>query len=197
MSKNMKAIRIVLCVIALAALTSAVCVGLRMIPTVDHALHISQLLQLMIDANNQTMRISVLAEVNSNTIALDSDVYMVTEEDKRFLALEQNGITIYVADNVLLMENGKTFKLGENIQVQTASFPDLLPQIGAMYEVLKITAEETDDGSVYEITVTGEQVSTLLAVASLGDALPEDSIQTLNLRLAEKNGKLDQISFSK
>lgn len=195
MNRNKKGILIVLGAILLAVLIGAVCIGLGMAPTVNHALHISQLLQPLIDAGNQAMRIDLSAKVGDRTVALDSDVYTVTEEDTRFLALEQKGITLYISENLLFLENGKAFKLGEKMQTQAASFPDLLPRIGAMYDVLKITAKETDDRTVYEITVTGDQVNTLLAAASLGEALPVDGIRELTLRLTEQNGELEQISF--
>ena len=75
-------------------------------------------------------------------------------------------------------------------------YEDLLPQIGALYEVLKITAEKTESETAYSITVTGEDVKNLLEAASLGEALPVEGIDVLNLQLTEKNGKLDQITFS-
>ena len=183
-------------VLFLAVLACAVCIGLRVVPAVNKTLRISQLLQPVIKAENQTMRIGIQAEVNSQTITLESDVYMLTEEDTKFLALEQKGIALYITDNILLLENGKAFKLGEKMQMQTSSYEELLPLIGAMYNVLKITAEKTDDCIVYEITVTGEQVTTLLAAASVVETLPVKGIETLDLILTEKNGKLDQICFS-
>ena len=183
-------------VIFLAVVACAVCIGLRVAPAVNQTMRISKLLQPVIEAENQTMRIGIQAEVNSKTITLESDVYMLTEENTKFLALEQKGIALYITDNILLLENGKAFKLGEKMQIQTSSYEELLPLIGAMYDVLKITAEETDDCIVYEITVTGEQVDTLLAAASVVETLPVKGIETLNLILTEKNGKLDQICFS-
>lgn len=194
MKRSKKRVLTVLGVLLIATVIGAVCIGLRVTPTVNHALRITELLQPVIEAENQTMHIGICAKVNADTISLDSDVYMVTEEDTRFLALEQKGITLYISDNVLLLENGKAFAIGETMQ--TASFADLLPQISALYNVLKITAEETDGSTVYEITVTGDQVDTLLAAASLGEALPVEDIQKLNLALTEKNGKLDQINFA-
>jgi hypothetical protein len=40
-----------------------------------------------------------------------------------------------------------------------------------------------------------DQVETLLAAVSLGESLPTEGIETLKLRLTERNGKLDQIQF--
>ncbi len=186
---------IVLAVILLAAVTGGICIGVIIAPTVNHALRIAELLQPVIDAPNQAMHICVSAKIDDEAVALNTDVYMVTEEDIPYLALEQKGLTLYVADNILLLENGKAFKLGEKMQAQTVSYGNLLPQIGALYDVLKITADETENTVTYKITVTGNQLDTLLAAASFGEALPVDGIQKLNLCLTEKDGNLEQISF--
>lgn len=182
-------------VILLAVVIGGVCIGTKIAPRVNHALRISELLQPVTDANNQAMHIAVSAEFGGNDLSVESDVYMVTEDDTSYLALEQNRNTVYVSGNVLFLENGKAFKLGEKIQAQTAAHGNLLPQIGALYDVLKITAEETENTVTYGITVTGNQMDTLLVAVSLGEALPVDSIQKLNLCLTEKNGKLEQIRF--
>lgn len=183
-------------VLFLAVVACAVSVGLRVAPAINHTMRISQLLQPVIEAENQTMHIGIQAEVNSKTIALESDVYMLTEENIRFLTLEQKGIALYITDNILLLENGKAFKLGEKMQMQTSSYEELLPLIGAMYDVLKIKTKETGDCISYEITVTGEQADTLLAATSIVESLPVKGIEALHLTLTEKGGKLDQISFS-
>lgn len=147
-------------------------------------------------AKNQTMHIAVSAEFGGKPLALESDVYLVTEDGLSYLSIEQNGTAVYVADNVLFLENGKAFKIGDKLQAQAASYKDLLPHIGALYEALKITAEEAENETAYSITVTGEQVDTLLAATSLGDALPVEGIEKLNLYLTEKNGKLEKITFT-
>lgn len=180
----------------LAVMACAVCMCLRVAPAVNQTMRISKLLQPVIEAENQTMRIGIQAEVNSQTITLESDAYMLTEGNTKFLALEQKGIALYISDNILLLENGKAFKLGERMEMQTSSYEELLPLIGAMYDVLKIKAEEIDDCIVYEITVTGEQVTTLLAATSIVESLPVKGIEALHLKLTEKDGILDQISFS-
>ena len=195
MKRSKKAVWILLGLILLAAVAGAVCIGARVMPKVNYALRISELLQPVIEDPNQTMHIGVSAEVNGDSIGLESDVYMVTEGDVRYLALEQKGMSVYMTDNLLLLENGKAFKLGEKLQRQTASWEDLLPKIGALYEILNITAEKTEDSAVYEISVTAEQADSLLAAVSLGE-LPVEGIQKLALRLTEKGGKLEQIQFS-
>ena len=112
MKRSKKAVWILLGLILLAAVVGAACIGARVMPKVNYALRISELLQPVIEAPNQTMHIGVSAEVNGDPIGLESDVYMVTEGDVRYLALEQKGMSVYMTDNLLLLENGKAFMLG-------------------------------------------------------------------------------------
>ena len=66
-------------VLFLAVVACAVCIGLRVAPAINHTMRISQLLQPVIEAENHTMHIGIQAEVNSKTIALESDVYTSPE----------------------------------------------------------------------------------------------------------------------
>ncbi len=196
MNRSKKTVLIVLGVLLLAVAVGAVCVGLRVAPTVNHGLRISELLQPMLDAENQRMHIRVSAEISGNAFDMESDVFLVSEDGVSYFAAEQNGTAVYVADNVLFLENGKAFKIGEQLQSRTVDYAELLPRIGALYEVLKITAEETDGETVYSVAVTEDKVKTLLSAVSPWVTLPADDIEKLNLRLTERNGQLDQISFS-
>jgi len=194
--RSKKTVLIVLGVILLAAVVGILAIGLKMAPNINHALRISELLQPMLEAKNQAMHIAVSAELDSKSFDLESDIFLTVEDGVSYLAVEQNGAAVYIVDNLLFLENGKTFKLGDAMQPQTKVYEELLPQIGALYEVLKITAEKTESETAYSITVTGEDVKNLLEAASLGEALPVEGIDVLNLQLTEKNGKLDQITFS-
>ncbi len=196
MKRSKKILLAVLGVLLLAAVIGGICIGRTLVPTVNHALRISELLQPVTDAKNQAMHIAVSAEFGSNGLSAESNVYLVTEDDTSYLALEQNSNAVYISGNVLFLENGKAFKIGDKLQKQTASYEDLLVHIGVLYETLKITAEETESQRIYSVTVTGEQAKTLLEAASLGEALPVEGVEKLKLQVTERNGKLDQISFS-
>ena len=196
MKRSKKILLAILGVLLLAAVIGGICIGRTLVPTVNHALRISELLQPVIDAENQTMHIAVSAEFGGNDLSAESDIYLVREDDAPYLVLEQNSNSVYISDNVLFLENGKAFKIGDKLQKQTASYEDLLAHIGVLYETLKITAEETESQRIYSVTVTGEQAKTLLEAASLGEALPAEGVEKLKLQVTERNGKLDQISFS-
>lgn len=196
MNKTKRIIFVVLGVALLLCVVGVFCIGFRAAPTVGHAMRISELMQPLLDAPNQTMHIGISAELGGTSFALESDIFRVSEDGVSYLAVEQNGSAVYVTGNVLFLENGKAFKIGDAMQNRTGSHETLLPQIKTLYEVLKITSEETDGGTSYSITVTGEQVASLLEAASFGEALPVEEIEKLDLQLTEKNGTLDRIVFS-
>lgn len=186
---------LVIAAVLLALVIGLLFAGSRILPTVNHALRISELMQPMLEASNQGMHLSVSAEVGGETVTMESDVFLVTEENVRWLILDHNGTAVYVAENVLFLENGKAFKIADAMQMQTTSYSQLLPQIMALYEVLEITAEETESQTAYSVTVTGEQVNTLLAAASLGNTVPAEAFDMLALHLTETKEKLDTIAF--
>lgn len=196
MKGSKKTLLTVLAVVLVAAVAGVLCIGLRAAPAVSHGVRISELLQPVLTAENQTVHIAVSAGIGGDSLELESDLFLVTEDGTAYLAVHRNETAVYVADNVLFLENGKAFRIGEKLQFQSFSYEGLLPQIGALYEVLKITAAETEEETAYSVTVTGEQAAALLAAASLGEALPVEGIEKLELSLTEKNGKLDRISFS-
>lgn len=115
------AILIIFCVIFLVVILVAVCFGMRLAPTVNHALRISELLQPMLNSKNQAMHLSVSAQLGSKALAVESDVYLVAEDGLSYLAVERNGACVYIADNLMFLENGKAFKLGDKLQADTAS----------------------------------------------------------------------------
>jgi hypothetical protein len=140
------------------------------------------------------MHLAASARINGVPLETESDISLVTEDGISFLVLERQGTAVYVADNVLFLENGKAFKLGDKLQTRTASYEKLLPCIGALYDTLRITVRETQEETAYSVTVTGAQVDTLLSAASLGEA--SAGIEKLELCLTERNGELARILFT-
>ena len=186
--------RIWVAAVLIIAAVITVCAVLPLKSAADHALRISGLLQPWLSGNNQTMHLAASARINGVPLETESDISLVTEDGISFLVLERQGTAVYVADNVLFLENGKAFKLGDKLQTRTASYEKLLPCIGALYDTLRITVRETQEETAYSVTVTGAQVDTLLSAASLGEA--SAGIEKLELCLTERNGELARILFT-
>lgn len=188
----MKNKKLILGIVLAVFLVGMALVGFRAASAVNHALRISELLKPMLHADNQSMHVAISADIGGESFELESDISKVTEAGTVYVALAQQESTLYVAENVLFLENGKAFKLGDKLQTGDITYQNLIPQIGALYEVLKVTAEETAQGKIYEVKVTGEQVDDLLAAI----ALPVAGIEALMLQLTEEKGQLARIAFS-
>lgn len=192
--KNKKPILAVLCILLIFAVLGAVGIGLRAVPTANYALRIAELLKPMLAAENQRMRIDISISFDGREMKLERDIFWVTEDGISYLATEQDGAAVYMAGNVLFLENGKAFRLGDKLQA--GSQDSILSHIGTLYEVLNITAEETESETAYSVTVTGEQIHSLLEAVSPGNTLPAKGIETLNLCLTEEKGTLKKITCS-
>lgn len=190
--KNKK-IFLALIAILIAVAVSIGIVAARVVPKVNHSLRIGQLLQPLLDAPNQGMRMAVQGTLEGKSFQVDSRIYRIREAETDYLVLERNGHAVYFANHALFLENGKAFAIGDSMKMQPEEFEELLSRIGSLFGLLDITATQTDARTTYAITVTGEQVDALLAAASLGQELPVEDLQKLELQLTEQNGVLETI----
>ena len=159
---------------------------------------ISDLLQPFFTEENQSMHLDVSAKVNGESFLLDSDVYLVKEDEISYFVMEQMDVPIYIVDNLLFFENGHGFKLTEKIEMAEPDNKNLFLQIAAVYDEFDFSCVKTDLQTVYSVNVTGEQVQNLLESAVPMDAIViEDisleNVETLHLEMVAQNEKLHEI----
>ena len=189
--------KLILIVLALVVfLLVGVWAGMGAESKLSHSLAIAKLLQPLLEEENRTMQVSLSANINDTPILLESDVSLVKEGERSYLCIQRQGAAVYLTDNLLLLENGKAFRIGERQLAQATSYKELLPYIGALYEELDITARENGDESIYSVAVTGEQMKPLLEAASLGISMSLEGIKKLNVSLAERKDALERISIA-
>lgn len=191
--KNKKPLIILAAVMLVLVVIVAVAAG-KMLPKVNHGLRITQLLQPVLKSEHQGMEMEISARIGEKPLKLESQVYLTTEGNAKYLVLEQQGYPVFVSNNVLFLENGKAFALGDSMATQVDGYAQLLTQIGALYGLLDITAAESETQTTYTVTVTGEQMDALLAAVS--QDLPKGSIRQGTLVLTEQNEKLTTIECS-
>lgn len=173
------------------------------LPKLQVGKEISDLLQPLLTEENQSMHLDISADLAGELVDFESDIYLVKEDETKYIVMEQYDFPIYVVDNVLYLENGHAFKIAEEMQTQSVEYKDLFLQIAAAYEVFDITCVKTDLETGYSVNVTGEQVQELLRIvmpasAGAGDGVSKllSSIENLNLQMSARNDKLDQIEMS-
>lgn len=173
------------------------------LPRLQVGKEISNLLQPLLTEENQSMHLDVTADLVGESMNLHSDIYLVKEDEIKYVIMDQYDFPIYIVDNVLYLENGHAFKIAEEMQSQPVKYEELFLQIAAAYEMFDITCVKTDAETGYSVNVTGEQVQELLAMAvptsqglKSGEQELLNSIQSLNLQMIARNEKLDRIEMS-
>lgn len=194
--KNKKYLFIVVGVLVALLVAACLILGRTVLPTVNHAVKISDVLKPMLNAENQSMCVNAEITVGGESITLGCKVYLVQEDDVPYLVIEQNGYSIYVTDNILLLENGKAFKIADEMRSQLAGYGDLLPLISSLYEAFEITAEESGAETIYHIRATGAQAQQLLASIFTTEEEMLDSVGDLQVSLITLDKTLDRIELS-
>lgn len=178
---------------------------------------IADLLQPVLTEENKSMHLQIGADVNGESLLFDSDIYMVKDDETSYVVMEQMDVPIYIAENLLFLENGHAFKLTEEMELPEQDYKNLFLQIAAVYEVFDFTCVKTDLETAYAVKVTGEQVQELLetfgpmeavlsadagnettgnGAISTQEAIDFSMIETLNLEMTARNDRLYEIKMT-
>lgn len=170
-------------------------------PGIRTGREISALLQPILNSENQSMNIDLKADISGETFDIDTQVYLVRQNDREYLAAEQNGHALYITDGVLYLENAKAFRLmdeaeGETAFVENLSNKNLFAQIAAVYEMVEITRTKEDTKTEYTASITGEQAKELLAVLVPTAEMDLSSMEVLSVKLVAEDEQLKSIQIS-
>lgn len=193
--QNKKIRYVIIGIIGVVLLGLLVYVGTTVYPKFKIGKEISNLLSSVLTEENQAMHMKVATDFDGESFLLDSDIYILKEEEEKYLVLEQMNFPVYIVDSLLLLENGNAFKLSEEVSKPEYQYDDLFVQIAAAYEIFDITCVKADYESVYSINVTGEQVQELLSMAVPMDNAQIENIEKLQLKLVAQNDRLDRIEM--
>lgn len=166
-------------------------------PTVNATLEITNALQPFLDAPNKSMHLSVDAEVEETATQLDVDIYAIKEEVDYFV-IKQENTSLYIVDDLLLLENGKAFLLADekqNTQAYTVNYMDMMPLLATAFDEFEIIRTEENKRIAYQIEVTGEQVQKLLDVALPSQESSASFVEKLQVQLTTQDGILDEIQM--
>ena len=194
-SKKAKYIGIVIAVVLL--LGGVVLAAKSIFPTVNATLEITNALQPFLDAPNKSMHLSVDAEVEAATTELDVDIYAIKEEVDYFV-IKQENTSLYIVDDLLLLENGKAFLLADkkqDTQGYTVNYMDMMPLIATAFDEFEISRIEENKGIAYQIEVTGEQMQKLLDIALPSQTSIASFVEKLQVQLTTQEGILDEIQM--
>lgn len=203
--KNKKLVYGIIGVFVLVFAGIALYFGTKVLPKMNAVNEIIGALQPMIEAQNQSMDLEIDAKVKDEAIQLDSKLYMLTEDDRKYLVMEQESFPIYIVDNMLLFENGKAFLLADEIESQTdeLDYDKLFSLLMVLYEELDMTFVKTDLETSYSVMVTGEKMQEVLDILVPAEELLaienldlSQNMQQLQVCVVLQEGKLQRIEFA-
>ena len=138
-----------------------------------------------------SMRLRLEAEIGDQTLDAAANVGKKTADGHHVTRVEMEGLPLYYAENLVLLENGTAYQL-------TGAFTDYSSVLAKLVPLYKNTSFETrkdGDASVYEIRVDGAGARELLALL-LPDAEGKLSeTQPLSASVRMENGAVDEITI--
>lgn len=138
------------------------------------------------------MEFDVLAEIGTEESEIKIQVIRTETGGKAVYCIEQQGMTLYYTDGVVLLENGKAFQAGSLIP----DYSSLLPHMAELYHSVDVTVSGDKEEQQYSIITKQETVRSLLEILMpvLADQFSE--IQIANVDLYTTGDKLSSIHFS-
>lgn len=170
-------------------------VAVWVFPKAKTGSEIASLLKPVITAENQSMDVNLKFMIAGKETSIHSTMYWMTEEEKKYFVMEQDGHPVYVVDDVLYLENGQAFLIyDEEVEIKSID-AEMFAQIAALYEALEITTTKKDDTEIYSIAVSGEDAKTLIAyvMPELFSELSE--IDSLRVEITAKDDVLVSVSY--
>lgn len=166
-------------------------------------MEIWDILQPVLNAEHQSMQIDASICVEEDEIDLKSKMYRVKDENVNYLIFEQEDFPIFVVDNMLLLENGKAFKISdvpyvpeENDEQEKSNEDKLFKQVVQALKEFEITTKKVGGQTHYSVVVTGKMVEDIMK-----EILPMEkelfaSIENLQMVLVTKGEKIVRMELS-
>lgn len=159
---------------------------------------IAALLKPIITSENQAMDMHLKFVISGKETNIHTKTYWITEGEKSYLVMEQDGHPVYLVEDVLYLENGKAFLIQDAADTAEIKSIDaqMFAQIAALYEALEITTIKENDTETYSIEVSGEKAQELF-----GRIMPEiykelSEIDNLRVDITAKEDMLTSVSYS-
>lgn len=160
-----------------------------------------ELLKSYVEQQELTMELAVTAQLGTQKMDFQAQIDRAEAEGQRITAISQEGRSLYYTGGIVLLENGKAYKLAD-------TYPDytqLLSQAMELYQYADISAEN----GVYKMTAEQENARAILKtlLPGMGDFTETNSVavemvcngDTLEELHFSANGKMDnskQSSFT-
>lgn len=134
--------------------------------------------------------VSVTVE-DGDTQEVDALLTKTTEDGISYTVIEENGLTLYLAENAVYLENGNGFRLSGLVP----NYESALTVLSPLYEASTVTRQAGDGGTLYEITISDEDALELLKtlVPNLSDEVT--AAGEMKISLVVSNFTVKRIDF--
>lgn len=166
-------------------------IGINLTPKARMLKEITSALEPVLKEANQSMKLSMNVGRDDNSIQTDVRIYMLKEERKYFV-MEVNGVPLYIADQLLVLKNGKAFEIADKEQEEKTDYKKLFSQIGIVYKAADFECVTSGQEKIYTVGVTEEEMDALLKTMPIDEFLA-DSIEKMQLKLVVREKALSRI----
>ena len=167
-------------------------IGISLTPKARMLKEITNALNPVLKEENQSMKLHISTDAGEKQVQADAGLYML-QEDKKYFVMEVNEFPVYIADNFLVLKNGKMFEILDNEQKEKTDYKNFFSRIAAIYKVADFECEKSGQEKIYTVNVT-EEKEVLLKFLPVDDFLSE-SIEKVQLKLAVREKKLDRVEL--
>ena len=149
-----------------------------------------QILKNYVEQPEQAFRAEIQAKLGDSELALEADVFCTEVEGHRVTCVEQSGMTLYYADGVLYLENGKAYRASE----VSADYSELMNQTVLLYQEVDIETVKEGNAKTYTVAVKEDSTQKILQYI-LPSIVEEVRIQDLQAELLAEEDVLSSLAF--
>lgn len=150
------------------------------------------LLQDFTEQTEYAVSMTVDAELDGQLAYADIDMTKTVVDGHSVTGIQTNGISLYYADNSVILENGKAYK----ISALHPDYTEILTEAAKMYQKLSFTTEKEDGNTVYCLTAEGDNAKDLLSILIPDQAEHLSDTQKVEAELTVAEDEIQSLAFT-
>lgn len=156
------------------------------------AAHTCELVREFAAQPESAMTLSMSVQLDDELVNTEMDITRTQVEDHTVACIQSSGISLYYADEMVIMENGKAYKISD-------LHPDysLLPEQAAeLFGAVSVSTSRSGGNVTCQLTAEGENARKLLKILLPGQAEEISDTQKLTVEITTSGSELLSLRFS-
>lgn len=150
-----------------------------------------QILQNYISWPDQSMTITIKADMDEETYETKANLYAANLKGKKVICIQSFDTVFFYADGILYLENGDAYETNE----LCTDYGTLLQMLVGIYQKAEIDLTKQEDARIYRIQVKEDAAQEILAYLLPDVSVSYLEMQTLQAEMLVKEEKMNQIVF--